>query len=177
MNQDQLQALERAFEKAKHASGPQALATFATENAPALFAAVRASLPELGVSHEFAALQALYPGVTDKALFDHAASDIKALRADRAKRAGYETEAEPLDAEFAGGFTPGDYVDALRPLARLADPTIGATIAAAASNAGVEWDGQALITIADDGVVLAQISKAEAERAHTIVSAFEGEAN
>jgi hypothetical protein len=177
MTQDEFLQISRGFEKAKAQAGPQALADWAAANAPALLAAAQAtSAPEGGMDHkqasvalsgDVAALSALYPGVHALELLQHAASDIKALRDDRAKRTGTYT-LEPSPSTYAVALA------ALRPLAALGREDVLSTIGAAAEDAGVEWDGQSIVTVRDaHGEVVLEITREEVLRAKELVDEAE----
>lgn len=173
MNEENLQALERQFEKAKRGDGPQALASFAAENVPALFEGVRRGISFAtdaagALAGDLVTLAALYPGVEPEALLAHAAADIRGLRADRAARVGTGPQIDQSEAV-------GELVDALRPFAKLAAPETLEAIHSAAAAHGLDWDGESIITIAGgEDVPVLILNRAQCQRALDLVTEADG---
>ncbi len=179
MTPQDLEQLERTFDRARlGASGPQAMADWARENAPRLFAQARLAQngPAFGFDRDpLAALRPLYPGAGDQEvrLDELAADDIRALRADRARRAGTDRDVTPETAlRWPGADT---WIEALRPFAALGAPVTLRTIERAAAAQGIEWDRDAVVHIADEhGVCVARVTVEQAERAHELINQADG---
>lgn len=171
MNQQDLERIQRAFAKAQGGDGPQAIADWATQNAPALFAKAAEAIDNGGglIHPDFDDLAAHYPGVEADAVIAAAAGDIKAMRAERSKWAnpnkGATMTFEPADFVVRSVLT--EAVDALRPFAQLGAPV---TLRTAERLAAENWDGETLVAIADEtGALVARVTIEEAQQAAAIV--------
>jgi hypothetical protein len=165
VTEEELQQAQRAFEKAKFAGGTQAMHDWAIEHAPKLFAAIAPASGEM--APEFQALCHLYPNVSVHHVLEHAASDIKALRADRAQRVGtaLDSEIAPIAVHAAH-----DFSEALRPFAVMGAPATLKTIEEAAAAVNAEWDGSDIFTVRNlDGDLVATVSRDACVRAHELV--------
>lgn len=127
MTPDDLTQIERAFEKAKAGSGPQALADWALQHGPALFAQAAEGFPLLPEIDHLAPLRPLYPGVAGD-IAQQVADDVAALRAFRNETA--KTGRVALD-----NFTPEEQ---RRMIDRLAEKDRDELVALAENNSALQ---------------------------------------
>ena len=185
MTLQQIEEMERALERAKCGTGgPQAIVAWVQQFAPALFDQARAAggMTEIDVAEiqrqALSPIATLYPGVPSMDLAAHAAGDIKALRTERAARAGYVPAVVADAIEVIGTdeqTADGPYLEALRPFAKLGAPATLDAISKVAIAQGLEWDGEVVITVRDDDSVnLCTIKRAHCERAFELVAEADG---
>lgn len=164
MTPESLEQTARQFDKLK-AKTPTELADWARENVPALIDQVRLALndpPSEGVQ----ALWALFPGVPAEDVFQLAADDIRATRAERAAKHGNAPPAR------ASALT--EALETLRPFAALGSPVTLRTIERAAAAQGIDWNRDDVVHIADeDGVCVCRITVEQAEAALNLIGEFD----
>jgi hypothetical protein len=184
MTPEDLQAIERRFEKAKRAEGPHALAKWAADNAEKLFAAARPA--EKGAVDPPVNVEALVAD-TDAAKwageFCRVAKQIDGTVLDEGWVIGWFANA--IETGRGHGRESASYliqdknrhaIEALRPFAALGSPAVVARMEQLAEIFAADEPAAYFAVSAEDGVVLARIMRGDCERAHELVQQADGEA-